>query len=102
MRSLLSYLLAAFLVTASAYTPYEPGCDGVGALGGPVLPELTMAVSRDLRALLGRWVRVEGVGVRYVNDVMAARWSRKIDLCVGSEVMADDWGVRTVKVRVVE
>lgn len=102
MRPLLQCVLLTLLVTASAYTPYEPGCNGVGALSEPVIPELTIAVSRDLRHLLRRWVHIEGVGVRYVNDVMAERWKDKIDLCVEGLDEADSWGVRKVKMRVLE
>ncbi len=101
MKCLLHFCLAALLVTASAYTPYERGQDGIGAMGERVLPGKTAAVSRDLRHLLGKWVSVEGVGRRYVNDVMAKRWKRKIDLCVGGEKKAREWGVREVKIQVI-
>lgn len=102
MRVLLQCVLLTLFVTASAYTPYEPGQNGIGALGQSVIPQLTIAVSRDLRHLLRRWVHIEGVGVRYVNDVMAERWRNKVDLCVEDESEADSWGVRKVKIRIVE
>ena len=102
MKCFVHFLLAALLVTATAYTPYEPGCDGIGSLGQPVIPGKTIAVSRDLKHLLGKWVHIDGVGRRFVNDLMAKRWKQKIDLCVANDKAADNWGIRTVKLRVAE
>ena len=53
----------------------------------------TVAVSHDLKHLLGKTVYVEGYGVRRVNDLMARRWERRIDVLVGSKEEARQRGV---------
>jgi len=84
-------------VDVSAYWP-SPECgEGdwtVGAMGTEIRPGKTCAVSRDLRHLLGTEIYIEGVGWRFVNDLMHKRWTKKIDLCVKSKKRAYEWGVR--------
>ncbi len=52
----------------------------------------TVAVSRDLIHLLGKWVYIEGTGVRYVGDLMNERWEKRIDILVGSKKDAYKFG----------
>ncbi len=91
MKCLLHFCLAALLVTASAYTPYERGQDGIGAMGERVLPGKTAAVSRDLRHLLGKWVSVKRrQEIRQRCDGEEVK--RKMIWCVGGEKKAREWG----------
>lgn len=72
---------AALLVLAvTAYVPANP----IGATGEPILADVTMAVPREHRHLLGSWVYVEGHGPRYVNDITNARIKGNVDLAVDS------------------
>jgi 3D (Asp-Asp-Asp) domain-containing protein len=64
----------------------------------------TIAVSRDLLALgltRGSQVRIEGLeGVYTVLDRLPSRWSRRIDVYMGTDVRAARvWGVREVRIR---
>lgn len=86
--------LLFLVVSASAYTPYEKGQNGVGALDEKVVPNKTVAVSRDLKYLLGKVIYIQGIGERKVNDLMAKRWKHKIDLCVPSINQAKEFGVK--------
>ena len=45
-------------------------------------PGWTVAVSHDLRSWLGKRVYVEGFGVRFVGDLMNARYAKSIDILV--------------------
>ena len=45
-------------------------------------PGWTVAVSHDLRGWLGKRVYVEGFGIRFVGDLMNARYAKSIDILV--------------------
>lgn len=100
MRALAHYLLGALLVTASAYTPSK--CEGgpLAADGCRVVAGHSLAVSRDLKHLLGKWLHIEGVGWRKAHDLMGARWRQAIDVAVPSKRAANEFGRQTVTVRV--
>lgn len=66
----------------TAYVPGQGGLADRGALGEPVLEGLTVAVSRDLKHLVGRWVYLDGYGWRYVNDLTAKRYTRRVDVAM--------------------
>lgn len=93
-------------VTASAYTlrasetkDYAPG---IAAWGDKLEPGMkAIAVSRDLiDEGLGHMteVRIEGLeGTWIVRDKMNARWEKKIDIFMGTDVeRAREWGKRKV------
>ena len=92
-------------LTATAYCP-DCLAEGDGpqpsALGGPVRAGRTVAVSRDLRRLLGRTVYIEGFGVRVVEDLMHSRYAARMDLCLPGKRQALDFGVQNLDVVVLD
>lgn len=101
MKCLVHIVLGALLVTASAYTPMECGNNGITADGTMAKAGCTVAVSRDLRHLMGKTIHIEGVGKRKVNDIMAKRWKQAIDVVVPSARAAREFGRRKVAVEVI-
>lgn len=94
-------------VRASAYTSHagQHGPHGpFAAACGKLKPgEATIAVSRDLRQAgltCGTMVRIEGFDQPFkVWDVMARRWTNKIDIYMGLDRQrALEWGVREVEI----
>lgn len=57
-------------------------------------PGWSIAVSQDLSYLLGRKVYIEGIGVRYVNDLMNKRYIKRADILVPTKKMARNFGVK--------
>lgn len=100
MRVLLQAVLVTFMVTASAYTPSR--CEGghLAADGCKVTPGRSVAVSRDLRHLLGKWLHIEGVGWRLAHDLMGPMWRQAIDEAVPNKKAANEYGRQKVKVKV--
>jgi 3D (Asp-Asp-Asp) domain-containing protein len=95
-------------VLASAYNSLAGqtvGEPAIAAWGDRLVPGMrAIAVSRDLLdAGLGHGtlVRIDGLPGEYrVLDKMAARWRRKIDIYMGTDVdAARAWGVRRVVIR---
>ena len=72
-----------------------------GALGQPVRAHRTVAVSQDMRHLLGREIHIEGLGWRYVNDTMPRKWKRRIDVAVGDVAQARDFGKQQARISAV-
>ena len=91
-------------LTATAYCPDCLDDDGpqLSASGAPVRAGRTVAVSRDLRRLLGRKVYIEGVGVRVVEDLMHPRHAGRLDLCLPNKRQAVDFGVQTLEVVILD
>jgi 3D (Asp-Asp-Asp) domain-containing protein len=96
------------LVMATAYNslPSQGTGDGtVTAWGDRLAPGMkTIAVSHDLLALglsRGVRVRIEGLAGHYtVLDRLPRRWSRRIDIYMGTDVKAARaWGKREVQIR---
>jgi len=57
-----------------------------------------IAVSRDLIHLLGKWVYIEGFGVKYVADVMNERYAKTVDILIGNKKHALKLGrIKNVK-----
>jgi len=96
----------SFGLTATAYCPQCGVQDDTPqrtAIGGrPVRPGRTVAVSRDLRHLLGRKVYVEGLGLRVVEDLMHPRFLERVDLCLPDREQALAFGVKRVNIVVVD
>ena len=92
-------------LTATAYcaTCLDDG-DGPqpSALGAPVQAGRTVAVSRDLRHLLGRKIAIEGFGVRVVEDLMHPRFAKRLDLCLPDKRQALAFGVQNLTVVVLD
>ena len=92
-----------YQLTATAYNATEDQCGsrkGVTATGTKVHQGRTVAVSRDLRHLLGRSVRIESEGQDYgvfvVEDLMAAGKTRQVDIYMNKEQDAQEFGHRKV------
>ena len=84
------------IVTVTAYH-HCPGSKGITASGERVKSGI-IAVSRDLERNLsldfGNRVLLHGYGVFDVQDRMAPRWSKKVDLYLDTQQKARDFGVR--------
>lgn len=82
-------------VEISAYTarPQETNDDpqNTTLMQKPV-PGWTIAVSQDLKFLLGKRVYIPGHGVRLVNDLMNRRYETTIDILVGNVKQANEIG----------
>jgi 3D (Asp-Asp-Asp) domain-containing protein len=94
-------------VKASAYNSVRAQTDStpaIGAWGDRLAPGMkVIAVSSDLLELgleRGQVVRIRGLDGEYtVADRMSKRWSRKIDIYMGTDVRAArNWGVRDVEI----
>lgn len=84
-------------VTLTAYTtcPTETNRDnGNTALMQRPVTGWTVAVSQDLSYLLGKVIYIEGVGVRYVNDLMNSRFKNMVDVLVPNKSSAMHFGVK--------
>lgn len=90
------------LVTVTAYNadPAQTDSDpDITASMRRVKPG-TIAVSRDLFDrgwVFGRKVRLEGIGIYEINDLMAARHSRAVDIFIHSNSQALAFGKRRIK-----
>ena len=94
-------------VTATAYNSVSAQTDrkpNLGAWGDEIIPGMpVLAVSEDLVELgleRGTKVRVEGFDDEFVVlDKMHRRWSKKIDIYMGTDVKAArDFGTREVRI----
>ena len=95
-----------FLMTATAYYPGVESC-GEWADGytytGDVAGYGCIAIDPDAGILkLGQRVYVEGYGYGVCNDIGGAIKGWKIDVCFDTLQEAKEWGVRLVKVYVME
>lgn len=92
-------------LTATAYCPLcgsEDGQPQSTARGGVVRPGRTVAVSQDLKYLLGRKVFIEGLGVRVVEDLMHPRYTDRLDLCLPDKEQALAFGVKRLGLLVLD
>ena len=84
------------IVTVTAYH-HSPGSKGITASGQRVKTGM-IAVSRDLERNLsldfGDRVLLHGYGVFQVQDRMAPRWSKKVDIYLDTQQKARDFGLR--------
>ncbi|MGL4791148.1 MAG: 3D domain-containing protein [Anaerotignaceae bacterium] len=87
-------------VTATAYTPYDPGCNGITATG--VRAERGI-IAVDPRVIpLGTEVYVQGYGYAIAADTGGAIKGNKIDICVDTKNEAYSWGRRSVEIYILE
>ncbi len=90
------------LVTVTAYNAEVSQTDSdpdIAASMRHVRPG-TIAVSRDLFDrgwVFGRKVRLEGIGIYEINDLMAARHSSAVDIFIHSNSQALAFGKRRIK-----
>lgn len=75
--------LCLILVTAYMYnaTPRQCGnSKGITYSGTKVCAGRTLAVSHDLKYLMGKWVRLKGLGTFKVEDLMHKKHRRAVDV----------------------
>lgn len=90
------------LVTATAYTAYCNGCSGTTAYGIDLRANPNQKViAVDPRIIpLGTRVWVEGYGEAIAGDTGGAIKGNKIDVFIPTHESAMAWGVKTVKIRI--
>lgn len=90
----------ALNVTATGYTPYDPGCTGITA-SGTVAKRGSIAV--DPRVIpMGTKLYIPGYGYGVAEDTGGAIKGNKIDLCYSSKNEAFSWGRRNVTIYVLD
>ena len=89
-------------VTATAYTAYCTGCSGTTAYGIDLRANPNQKViAVDPRVIpLGTKVWIEGYGVAIAGDTGGAIKGNKIDVFIPSYESAMAWGVKKVKIKV--
>lgn len=90
------------VVTVTAYNadPAQTDSDPDIAASMRRVKPGTIAVSRDLFDrgwVFGRKVRLEGIGIFEINDLMASRHSRAVDIFIHSNSQALAFGKRRIK-----
>lgn len=89
-----------FYVTATAYTANCSGCSGVTATG-LALSDGMKVIAVDPNVIpLGTKVWVEGYGNAIAADKGGAIKGNKIDVFVGSNAQANNWGRKKVRVKI--
>jgi uncharacterized protein YabE (DUF348 family) len=100
-------------VASTAYTPWDPGCGGIGVINRKVanykIPDGWGIVAVDRNVIpLGTKLYVPGYGYAIAADIGGAIRGNKIDVCFweGGEGVAKQaarrWGRRTVTITIVE
>jgi len=95
-----------FEMIATAYTPGAESCwpfdDGFTATGD-IAGYGSIAIDPDAGILkMGQRVYVEGYGIGKCNDVGSAIKGWRIDLCFNTLEEAQEWGIKKVKVYILE
>lgn len=90
-------------VTATAYTAYCTGCSGTTAYGIDLRsnPEQKVIAVDPSIIPLGTKVWVEGYGEAIAGDVGSAIKGHKIDVFIPSYESAMEWGVKKVKIKII-
>lgn len=90
----------ALNVVATGYTPYDPGCNGVTAIGTPARRGV---IAVDPKVIpMGTKLYIPGYGTAVAEDVGGAIKGNKIDLCYSTKQEAYSWGVRNITVYVLD
>lgn len=89
-------------VTVTAYNPTTDQCDDDPLIAASMrkVRAGTIAVSRDLFDqgwVFGRKVRIEGLGIFEINDLMNKRFTQRIDIFMWDEGAARQFGKRNIK-----
>ena len=64
-------------------------------------PGVHIAVSRDLKWMLGKKVYIKGIGVRRAEDVMHKRYRKRIDIMMSSVKNAREFGIQDLQIKVI-
>jgi len=92
-------------VTATAYSPTVEECDADPwntALMTRPTEGRTLAVSQDLRHLLGKYVYIPGYGKYLVEDLMNKRFKKRIDFFYENTYRAKKFGKKKLKMVVLD
>ncbi|CCH49661.1 3D domain-containing protein [Pseudodesulfovibrio piezophilus] len=89
-------------VTVTAYNPTNNQCDEDPLIAASMrkVRSGTIAVSRDLFNqgwVFGRKVRIEGLGIFEINDLMNKRFTKRIDIFMWDEDQARQFGKKNIK-----
>ncbi|WP_316899101.1 hypothetical protein [Pseudodesulfovibrio indicus] len=89
-------------VTVTAYNPTTDQCDDDPLIAASMrkVRSGTIAVSRDLFDqgwVFGRKVRIEGLGIFEINDLMNKRFTQRIDIFMWDESEARQFGRKNIK-----
>lgn len=91
---------SAINVTATGYTRFDPGCNGITATGAKATKG---AIAVDPRVIpMGTKIYVPGYGVGIASDTGGAIKGNKIDLCFDSVQEAKVWGRKSVVAYILE
>lgn len=90
-------------VTVTAYNPTTDQTDGDPLMAASMRKVRvgTVAVSRDLFDqgwVFGKKVRIEGLGIFEINDLMSSRFTKRVDVFMWDEKEAQAFGKRRIKV----
>lgn len=90
-------------VTVTAYNPAFDQTDGDPLMTASMRKVRvgTVAVSRDLFDqgwVFGKKVRIEGLGIFEINDLMSPRFTKRVDVFMWDEKEAQAFGKRRIKV----
>jgi len=94
-------------VVVTAYNPTTSQCDEDPLIAASMrkVRAGTIAVSRDLFDqgwVFGRKVRIEGLGIFEINDLMNKRFSQRIDIFMWDEGQARQFGKKNIKAALLE
>lgn len=94
-------------VTVTAYNPHADQTDEDPLIAASMrkVRSGTIAVSRDLFNqgwVFGRKVRIEGLGIFEINDLMNKRYTRRIDIFMWDEGDAKRFGKKHTKAALLE
>ena len=89
-------------VTVTAYNPTTDQCDDDPLIAASMrkVRQGTIAVSRDLFDqgwVFGRKVRIEGLGIFEINDLMNKRFTQRIDIFMWDETEARQFGKKNIR-----
>lgn len=89
-------------VTVTAYNPTTDQCDEDPLIAASMrkVRQGTIAVSRDLFDqgwVFGRKVRIEGLGIFEINDLMNKRFTQRIDIFMWDETEARQFGKKNIR-----
>ena len=84
----------------TAYTPYDPGCNGITATG-TTAKKGVIAVDPSVIPF-GTRVYIPGYGVATAEDTGGAIKGNRIDVCYATKSEAYGWGVRNVPVYILQ
>ena len=89
-------------VTVTAYNPTADQCDDDPLIAASMrkVRQGTIAVSRDLFDqgwVFGRKVRIEGLGIFEINDLMNKRFTQRIDIFMWDETEARQFGKKNIR-----